>query len=166
MVKKSEKPEAETKAPAWGQHAGFTTDTATGQDASAKPETEVIEPNTDDDDGDQYEHPATVQTAPTPAPAPATKKRARKAKAVEPENNPPDDISINTTELVHLVERIERLKEEESAIKEDIRELYIEVKDKHYSAAILRKVIARRAADPEKLKETQSMIDLYEEALR
>lgn len=69
-------------------------------------------------------------------------------------------------DLVNGVERIERLAEERSAIGDDIKEVFAELKSKGYSTPTLRKVLARRQMDPEKRKEQDDMLDLYEEALR
>ena len=92
-------------------------------------------------------------------------RKAPKAELPE-EKDPTANISVNTTELVSYVERIERVQEEIGEMKGDLKELFVEVKSKGYSPAILRKVLARRAMDPDKRREVDEMIEVYEEALR
>ena len=159
MVKKSDKPAdtpeddggTATGALTWGS-GGFTTDTASGTGAGEPEEPETAEP----------EEPETAEPV---AKAKRGRRKAPKAELPE-EKDPTANISVNTTELVSYVERIERVQEEIGEMKGDLKELFVEVKAKGYSAAILRKVLARRAMDPEKRREVDAMIELYEEALR
>lgn len=135
-------PNPDTPEPKpWG---AFSTDTANGE-----PKEPLI--------------PAEDTEAAKVATAKATKGRSAKNKAPEAKA---EDTVLNTTALVKFVERIERKQEEISVMKEDLKEIFVEVKAKGYKSAILRKVLTRRAVDPEKLKELDAMVDLYEEALR
>ncbi len=64
-----------------------------------------------------------------------------------------------------FVERIERLEEEKKALMEDVKEIYSEAKGVGFDAKILRKVIARRRIEREKVEEEDSLIELYEGTL-
>lgn len=69
------------------------------------------------------------------------------------------------TELLPAVEAIERLREEMASLKNDEKEFFDVLKTKGYSAKYLRKVLARRAMDPDKRIEEDDMISMYEAAL-
>lgn len=81
-----------------------------------------------------------------------------------------DDRGVNLTgmakDLVSVVERVERIAEERAQLGDDIKEVLAEAKSKGYSTAIIREAIRRRAMDPDKRKEHDDMLSLYEEALR
>jgi uncharacterized protein (UPF0335 family) len=67
--------------------------------------------------------------------------------------------------LKSLVERIERLIEERQGIGADIRDLFTEAKSAGYEPKAMRKVIARRAANPDELARDEALIETYEAAL-
>ena len=79
------------------------------------------------------------------------------------------DGGVQTTvaqgQLRSLIERIERLEEEKSALGADIKEVYAEAKANGFDTKILRKVIALRKKDTVEREEEQAMIDLYLNAL-
>jgi len=98
---------------------------------------------------------------------------ASKAKGPRIRKNNPDaeeDRGVNLTgmakDLVSVVERVERIAEERAQLGDDIKEVLAEAKSKGYSTAIIREAIRRRAMDPDKRKEHDDMLSLYEEALR
>lgn len=68
-------------------------------------------------------------------------------------------------QLVSVVERIERLMEEQSVLREDIKEVFAEAKGNGFDTKTLRKAIAIRAMDPSKRREAEAMLDLYLSAL-
>lgn len=68
-------------------------------------------------------------------------------------------------QLVSVVERIERLMEEDRALKEDIKEVFAEAKGNGFDTKTIRKAIAIRAMDPAKRKEAEAVLDLYLSAL-
>ena len=81
-----------------------------------------------------------------------------------------NDESVSATtvaagQLKAIVERIERLEEEKSALGADIKEVYAEAKANGFDTKILRKVIALRKKDTVEREEEQAMIDLYLNAL-
>lgn len=68
---------------------------------------------------------------------------------------------INASHLKAFVERIERLEEEKASLLTDIKEIYLEAKGNGFDAKVLRKLVAMRARDSEKLKEEHAILDLY-----
>lgn len=80
------------------------------------------------------------------------------------------EASIPSDELLKsLTDRILRLREEEDALKADIREVYGEAKAQGFDKTILGKVVARiraEAKDGDKLAETEELVDLYLSAYR
>lgn len=78
---------------------------------------------------------------------------------------PGSNIGSIRTDLMPSVEAIERLREEMATLKEDEKEFFAVLKTKGYSAKYLRKVIARRAMDPDDRRNEDDMIAMYEAAL-
>ena len=68
-------------------------------------------------------------------------------------------------QLQALVERIERLEEEKKAISDDIKDVYAEAKGSGFDPKIIKKVIALRKKDGDKLREEQALIATYMDAL-
>ncbi len=64
-----------------------------------------------------------------------------------------------------FVERIERISHEIACLQEDRRGIYAEAKAVGYDAAVLRMVVARRAAPPEARAEVDQLVAAYEAAL-
>lgn len=95
---------------------------------------------------------------------------ANKPKGPKIKRNAEEDRGVNLTgmtkDLVNGIERIERLNEEIGALKDDAKEVFAELKGKGYSTPIIRKALVRRAMDPDKRKEQDDLLALYEEALR
>lgn len=68
-------------------------------------------------------------------------------------------------QLISVVERIERLLEEASVLREDIKEVFAEAKGTGFDVKILRKAIRIRAMDYAKRQEEEAILDLYLSAL-
>lgn len=68
-------------------------------------------------------------------------------------------------QLKSFYDRINRLMDERDGISADISDLFQEVKSAGYVPKVLRKIIARRRADPSKIAEEDALQDLYEAAL-
>ena len=68
-------------------------------------------------------------------------------------------------QLKQIVERIERLEAEKVALGDDIKEVYLEAKGTGFDVKIIKKIIAMRKQDGQKLREEQAMIATYLEAL-
>jgi uncharacterized protein (UPF0335 family) len=63
--------------------------------------------------------------------------------------------------LKSLVERIERLEEDRSAVANDLKEVYAEAKGEGFDTKIIRKVVRLRKADAAKRSEEEALIELY-----
>lgn len=77
----------------------------------------------------------------------------------------PDTESVDNEELKSLVDRIEQLEEEKSALSDDIRDVYAESASKGFDKKIIRQVVKNKKLDPNELNEQESMVDLYQRAL-
>ncbi len=73
--------------------------------------------------------------------------------------------STSAGRLRTIIERVERLEEEEDALKADKKEIFLEAKGEGYDVKILRKVIAIRKKDKAKRQEEDAILDLYLSAL-
>ena len=68
-------------------------------------------------------------------------------------------------QLKSLVERIERLEEEKTALTADIREVFAEAKGHGFDTKIMRQVIRMRRLDKADRQEQEAILDLYLSAL-
>lgn len=68
-------------------------------------------------------------------------------------------------QLKTLIERIERLEEEKSALTADIREVYSEAKGQGFDIKTLRQVVRLRKLDRADRQEQEAILDLYLGAL-
>ena len=95
---------------------------------------------------------------------------ARRQQPSEPAAPPPDlNLGANSgadRALLSFVERIERLAEERAGIGEDIKEVFGEVKAAGFDTKILRQIISRRKVDAATRMECDSLLELYETALK
>ena len=78
----------------------------------------------------------------------------------------PADISNSGMTLLSFVERIERLEEEQDGLAADKREVYAELKGTGFDAKIVRKLISLRSMDQADRQEMESLLELYDEAIR
>jgi uncharacterized protein (UPF0335 family) len=97
-----------------------------------------------------------AETAKTKKPA-RDKKRAPVDKAPTPRDS--------NGELIAIVERVERLMEEVSAIRGDIKEVFGEAKGTGFDVATIRRVISYRAKDADKVAEQEALFDTYFHAI-
>ncbi|MEE2998801.1 MAG: DUF2312 domain-containing protein [Pseudomonadota bacterium] len=72
---------------------------------------------------------------------------------------------IASERLRTIIERIERLEEEKSALAEDIREIFFEAKAAGFNVKILRQVIRLRKLDNSDREEQEAILELYKRAL-
>ncbi len=72
-----------------------------------------------------------------------------------------DGETVAKAELQQIIERIERLEEEKSAIMQDIKEVYAEAKVRGFDVKILRDVVRIRKQDAHEREEKQALLDLY-----
>ncbi len=68
-------------------------------------------------------------------------------------------------QLKSLVERVERLEEEKTALSGDIREVYAEAKGHGFDVKIVRQVVRLRKMDSGQREEQDALLDLYMSAL-
>ena len=64
-----------------------------------------------------------------------------------------------------LIERIERLEEEKSAIGDDIKDVYLEAKSVGYDAKIMRQIVRLRKMKPDDRREMELVLETYKRAL-
>lgn len=81
-------------------------------------------------------------------------------------DNPDIDGGANATtvakaQLKSIVERIERLEEEKSAIADDIKDIYGEAKSQGFDKKTLREMIRLRKMSKEERDEREALRDLY-----
>lgn len=69
-------------------------------------------------------------------------------------------------QLKSMVERIERLNEEIDGLNGDKKEVYAEAKGHGFDTKIIKKLVAKRKKDPGQQEEEDSLLELYESALK
>lgn len=69
--------------------------------------------------------------------------------------------SINAGELKQFIERAERVQDEMDAIKDDMKELFQEMKGRGFDTKIVRKILAIRKQDESDRQMEDAMLDLY-----
>lgn len=72
---------------------------------------------------------------------------------------------ISNNQIALVVERIERMEDEKTAIAIDISEIYKEAKSNGFDTKILKKVIALRKKPQSQRDEEQTILDLYMSAV-
>lgn len=72
---------------------------------------------------------------------------------------------IDSTRLLSLIERIERLEEEKSAITSDINDVYAEAKSAGFDTKIMRAIIKLRKMNAADRDEQEFLLDAYRKAL-
>lgn len=97
--------------------------------------------------------------------APVKGKKAAKDKNRAPAKDTQPPVKTSNGELTAIVERVERLMEEASAIRDDIKEVMGEAKATGFDTATIRRVIAYRAKDPDKVAEQEALFDTYFHAI-
>jgi uncharacterized protein (UPF0335 family) len=68
-------------------------------------------------------------------------------------------------QLKSLVERVERLEEEKSALSNDLKEVYAEAKGQGFDTKIMRQVVRLRKMESHEREERDALLDLYLSAL-
>lgn len=68
-------------------------------------------------------------------------------------------------QLRALIERIENLEAEKSAISEDVKSVYAEAKGGGYDTAVIRQVVKLRKMDASERMEREAILELYMSAL-
>lgn len=80
-------------------------------------------------------------------------------------SNEPGSDEINSDHLRAFIERIERIREEQKSLGEDLKEIYAEARSNGFDPRIIKDVVKIRAQDTEKRVEHETLVDLYLAAL-
>jgi len=72
---------------------------------------------------------------------------------------------VAAAELRQFVERVERLEEEKSALANDVKEVFAELKSRGYDAKVVRQVLRIRKQDKAERQEQEAILELYLSAL-
>lgn len=75
------------------------------------------------------------------------------------------ETNIATDRLRSLIERIERLEEEKTAISSDIRDIFAEAKSAGFDVKIMRTVIKLRKMNTADRDEQEFLLETYRKAL-
>ena len=66
--------------------------------------------------------------------------------------------------VVSFVERLERLREDAKAVRDDMKEVRLEAKGEGFDTKIINKLVMLREKDKAKLQEEKAILELYAEA--
>ena len=72
---------------------------------------------------------------------------------------------MTNNQIKSIVERIEALEDEKAFLAQGIKEVYLEAKGNGFDPKIIKKIVALRKQDAQKLKEEQALIATYMDAL-
>jgi uncharacterized protein (UPF0335 family) len=87
-------------------------------------------------------------------------------RAVEGDNSKKAKVGgISVDQLVSIVERIEKLKEEKQALQGDISDVFSEAKGRGYDVTAIREMLKLRAMDKADRDEREALRDTYAHAL-
>ncbi|MBU0858547.1 MAG: DUF2312 domain-containing protein [Alphaproteobacteria bacterium] len=67
--------------------------------------------------------------------------------------------------LKAIIERVERLEEEKTALAEDVKEVYGEAKATGFDVKIIRKIVRMRKQEIEKRREEEQLLEVYKAAI-
>lgn len=67
--------------------------------------------------------------------------------------------------LKSIIERVERLEEEKSALAEDVKEVYGEAKATGFDPKIIRKIVRLRKIELDKRREEEMLLETYKAAI-
>jgi uncharacterized protein (UPF0335 family) len=73
--------------------------------------------------------------------------------------------STAKSQLLTIIERIDRLEQDKEAVTGDLKEVYAEAKGNGFDTKIIRKVIRIRKQDRAKRQEEAALVDLYMSAI-
>lgn len=72
---------------------------------------------------------------------------------------------LDNTQLLSIVERIEKLNQDAEAIAQDIKEVYNEAKSAGFDTKAIKKCIALRKKDADEVEQEDEILALYRNAL-
>lgn len=73
--------------------------------------------------------------------------------------------NVAADQLRLLIERIERIEEEEKGLKDDKKDVYLEGKATGYDVKIMREIVRLRKMNPHDLAERDAILETYRSAL-
>ena len=73
--------------------------------------------------------------------------------------------AVTAAELRAFIERIEQLRAEAAAVKDQEKEVFAEAKGRGYMTRPIRTIIKERATRPDTLAEEQAVLEIYRAAL-
>lgn len=76
-----------------------------------------------------------------------------------------DPSSVAADQLKSIIERIERLMEEQAGLAADIKDAFAEAKANGFDVKVLRKIISLRRKDHDERQEEEAILELYLQAL-
>ncbi|MBO6784154.1 MAG: DUF2312 domain-containing protein [Alphaproteobacteria bacterium] len=76
-----------------------------------------------------------------------------------------DSVQVSSERLTSLVERIENLEEQRSAINADIREVLAEAKSAGFDTRIVRQIVRLRKMEPYDREEQEHLLEVYRNAV-
>ena len=76
-----------------------------------------------------------------------------------------DPSSVAADQLKSIIERIERLMEEQAGLAGDIKDVFAEAKANGFDVKVLRKIISLRRKDHDERQEEEAILELYLQAL-
>ncbi|GBR06345.1 hypothetical protein GCM10007207_19920 [Asaia siamensis] len=87
---------------------------------------------------------------------------SRARQAADPESNVG---GIAVDRLRSVIERVERLEEERSALAGDIKDIFSEAKSAGFDVATIKNIIRLRKKEPNEIEEQETLLDIYRHAL-
>ena len=76
-----------------------------------------------------------------------------------------DSHTITKEHLEQIINKLERLEGDKSAVTEDIKEVCLEAKSNGFDIMTIKKILKIRKMDKEKLQEQEELLELYMSAL-
>lgn len=77
----------------------------------------------------------------------------------------PEETGIAADELRRFIDRIERLEGEKTALSDDIKDVFTELKGRGYDAKAVRQILKLRKLDPNERTEQEAIVETYLVAL-
>jgi uncharacterized protein (UPF0335 family) len=73
--------------------------------------------------------------------------------------------NFDNAQLLSIVQRVEKLNEDQAAIAADLKEVMAEAKSAGYDPKYIRKMVELRKMDPDELDEQDELTKMYRDAL-
>ena len=73
--------------------------------------------------------------------------------------------TFDNAQLLSIVQRVEKLNEDQAAITADLKEVMSEAKSAGYDPKYIKKMVELRKMDPDELDEQDELMKMYRDAL-